>query len=240
MAAQGYGVKSTTNPGVTWFEQKFDECAVAQAGSVHRGILTSLGRVVPDSITADHQGNAVLSFRVIPIKKTGVDIVAITDNNALPSITITSARWTLGKCTIDSNVLTGKLSYRINFGNTADGRGADSDLDDTFLEATEHAPSIEIRGIDSSWFTTFGLDGVALAHADTILYLRKRSQDSSNFVADGTAEHIKFTMFGLGAMDDIAAGGEVTRPTEDSLMITGAVDSSGNNPLILDTASAIT
>ena len=80
---------------------------------------------------------------------------------------------------------------------------------------------------------------LACTHANTIIYLRKRSTDGTSFVADGTAEHIKITAHGVAAMTQVVSG-DAQRFTEHALQISAFEDGSANNPIIITTASAIT
>jgi hypothetical protein len=68
--------------------------------------------------------------------------------------------------------------------------------------------------------------------------LRKRTQDGAHFVANNVAQHIKFTFAGIAVVD--AVGADTNSAATTSLRVQSAEDSSGNAPIIVDTASAIT
>ena len=81
------------------------------------------------------------------------------------------------------------------------------------------------------------LTGLKVTHANTAFYLRKRAIGST-FVANGTAQHIKFTAEGLATIDNAM---QVSGDEPSSTTLTMPLHYDGTNaPLVIDTASAIT
>lgn len=237
----GKPIATTSNPGVYAYFQKFDDNGNPVSGSNHRSLLFKGGVLIPKTISIDHQGDARLRFDLVPVKYSSNAIVTIADNAALPTISDgTSVRWTLGPVTIGNVALSEYTGLEIDFGNTVQSRGSQSDVYDTHIEIRTHEPTIRLTGIDPAWFSSSGvpLEGIAAVYATDDIFLRKRTQDEDHFVANGTAEHVKITFNGLAAVDQ-AIRGEAQRITETSLMIKLAADGSGNNPLTINTASAI-
>lgn len=210
------------------------------SGSNHRTINAPRGVIVPQRITIDNRGDARLEMGLYPIKKSGSAILVPADSAALPTIAIASKRWTMGDIDVGGTTLTDFANVQIDFGHNLTLDGTQSEPYDTHVAEKRTEPAITIRGIDPTWFTTttpVPIGGVAATHANTFVYLRKRTQDGNHFVADATLEHIKFTLAGIGTVDD-AIRGQAARIGETSLRLTGVRDSSGNTPLIVTTGVA--
>lgn len=234
----GLGFTGAVNPGLVGYWKKWDDQGTISSGSVHRTQTIHTGVIVPKRISVDHQGDAKLECEIIPIKTSANAVVVLADNAALPTIAVASARWTLGAAIIGGVTLTEYTKLEIDFGNTVEVIGSASDPYATHIEQRRHEPKIKLSGIDPSWFGSSGivLGGAAVTTAGDVVYLRKRAQTGSHFVANGTSEHISFALAGLAAVNKVS--GEAQRVSETELMITLAVDGSGNNPLIVDTTSS--
>jgi hypothetical protein len=198
------------------------------------------GIVAPISLTCDHQGDAVLSYAVAIASTDGATApVVIAVDQSLPTPAGDTERFTLGAFTFESLAFTQAKRFTLNFGIDAQVEGADSDIWDTFPSIRSIAPSITLEGIDPNWLAAakIPLAGLAVTHANTAFYLRKRD-DAGSFVVDGTAEHIKFTADGFATISEpIQWGG--SGPATCTLELPLRYDGT-NPPLILDTSSAIT
>ena len=241
IGVSGLCVKSATNTGIVAYWQKFDDCGTPVSGSSHRSYTMGNGLIVPKMLRVDHRADARLEFEFHPLSSDGATSpITISDTAALPTITAAHARWTLGPITIGNKVLTEYSALEIDFGNSVESRGSSSFVYDTHIEMKTHAPKITITGINPAWFsgTNIPITGIAAAVATDKIFLRKRGQSGTNFVADGTAEHIQFTPAGLANIGQ-ASRAEMQRASETTLIITCAVDGSGNAGLAVDTTAAI-
>jgi len=242
LGVSGLCVKSATNPGIVSYWQKFDACGTPASGTVHRSYTGGNGLIYPKSLKIDHRGDARIEFEFDPISSDGASApITISDTATLPTITAAHARWTLGKIIIGNKTLTDYTGLEIDFGNTVETRGSASAIYDQYVEGKTHAAKITITGIDPTWFssTNIPIGGIASAVGTDVIYLRKRGQSGTNFVADATAEHIKFTPAGLANVAQ-ASRAEMQRASETTLVITCSVDASGNAGLAVNTATAIT
>lgn len=224
--------------GLKVYAQQHAEGGTRTTGSNHRKFTILEGLIVPRTLTVQHQQDAQLPFDILATYDGTNDPVQIADGAALPTPLVDNERFTLGKVTIGSIVFTHVRSVEIEFGINAVTEGADSDVWDTFSSIRAIAPSITIRGVDASWLKSSNvpLTGLAGTHANTSIYLRKRS--AAGFVADGTAEHIKFTVDGYAVVDAIldASGSE---PGETAIRMPLRYDGT-NAPILVNTAIAIT
>lgn len=240
IGVSGLGFTGATNPGMVFNWAQFSDVGELVAGSNHRSQTIHTGVIYPTKLTVKHGEDAKLEVEIVPIKTSGNACVVSATSVALPTITIASLRWTLGPMTIAGVALSEYNSLEIDFGNKVEVQGTASDPYATHIEQRTHEPTIKIMGIDPAWFhtTPVPLGGAALTIAGDSIFLRKRTQDGTHFVGDATAEHLKFTFAGIGAAEQ-ALRAEAQKIGETGLMLKLGVDSSGNNPIIVDTAAAI-
>lgn len=235
----GATISTSTGTGITQYWRKYDANGEPASGSAHRSLVIKGGRIVPKSISCSHQGHATIQVETHPIKTSGAAIVVLSETVALPTVSIASARWTIGSIKLGNVALTGSISVEIDFGNALSSRGQGSDVFDTQIEQSTHSPTITLRGIDPTWFSSsnFGLTGKAVLHANDYIYFRQRSQDDTNFTANATTNHIKVAFNGLGAADQVMQA-DAQRISENDLRLVLARDSSGNAPIIITTGVA--
>ena len=233
----GTKIASATRTGLTIYAQQLDEGGTRKTGSNHDSWNVKNGYLYPTSITCDHQGDAQLEYDCLPRWDGTNNPLIIAKDVALPTAPADDQRFTIGPVTIGGIVFDQVRRIGVNFGIQAVLDGADSDIWDSFTYAQMVAPTITLGGVKKRWLdaTTIPLQGLACTHANTSLILRKRA-DASTFVAQATAEHIKFTGSGLALVETIwdAAG---NAPGEVSLQITLRYDGT-NMPLVVNTASA--
>jgi len=206
------------------------------AGSVHRSLTFAKGILVPRTLTCEHGKDASITYGAIVTSSDGsTSPMTLSDVAAAPTITA-SVRHTLGGITIGSVALSHCRRLEIEFGLEVVSEGADSDILDTMATLRAVMTEIRLTGIDTTWLSAAKVPetGLAGTHANTTIYLRKRAAGGS-FVANGTAEHIKFTADGLCVPTQVVGGD----PNEVGLRMPVEYDGS-NAPLIIDTASAIT
>jgi len=223
---------------LNFYLQKYAEGGGRAAGSVHRKLGIQRGLVYPQMLTCDHQKSATLSYNLLVGYDGTNDPIVPSDTETLPTPLTDAERFTLGPIKIGPLILTAFKRLQIDFGVRAAAEGAESALWPTHTSVVQIAPRITIDGIDPKWFAASGavaLAGLAAAHADTIIYLRKLAIGGT-FVADDVAEHISFTLAGLAHMDKVADVS--TGPAGVSLSIPLYHD--GNNlPLLVSTTAEI-
>lgn len=229
---------SSLAAGMTFYEQKFSEGGGRAGITSHRKIVVNEGIAIPQRISVSHQQNAELTYQVLVTFDGTNDPYVLTENQTLPSAPSDAERFTIGKTTLGGVLLTQINSVEIDFGIQAMAEGSDSDIWPTFSGIEQSSPTITLRGTKAEWWGTAGLDmaGLAATHANTIIYLRKRT--STGFVPDITAEHIKITANGIAQLTDLFTA-QGTRRGEVGIVLTCDYDGT-NAPITLTTASAIT
>lgn len=226
--------------GLDLYAYKHDHGAGRASGSVHRKYTIADGICVLDKLSCDHRGDALLGFRVLSTWDGTNAPVIETDTSAVPTAGNDDERFTIGKCTIGSVLISDIRSWELDFGIEATTEGADSDIYDTHVSIVTCKPVLTLRGIDIEWLkaANIPLVGKAATHATTTIYLRKRLQTSAGYVADGTSEHISLTMAGLCWVEDIFSS-RGKAPAECSLKLAARFDGT-NAPIVIDTTAAIT
>lgn len=226
--------------GLELFAYKHEAGGGRSTGAVHRKYSVKTGIVVPRRITCDHRGDAQIFYEVLPTWNGTVDPIVIADTSAVVAVLAASERFTIGKTTI-AGVSVGDIrTWELDFGLTVETQGSDSDIFDTTVSIVECKPILTLKGIDIEWMkaANFPLAGKSGTQVNTTCYLRKRLQTAAGFVADGTAEHIKINMAGLGFIEDVfQVSGK--SPAECTLKFAAKFDGT-NAPVVINTASAIT
>lgn len=226
--------------GLELFAYLHDDGGGRSTGATHRKYGIAQGIIIPRRITCDHRGDAQVFYEVFATWDGANDPIVITDAAAVPAAEEADDRFTIGKTTIGGVVIPEIRSWELDFGITVETEGGDSDIYDTTCSIVECKPVLTLRGVDIEWMKAAGIPlvGKAGTHVNTITYLRKRLQTAAGFVADATAEHIKFTLAGLAWIDDVfSVGGK--GPAECSLKLAAKFDGT-NAPVTIATTSAIT
>lgn len=234
----GKRILSTTNPGLNLFAQAKQEGAARTTGSTHRKYNIREGLIIPTSLTVDHQGDVIINYQVLATTDDTNDPIIETDSVALPTGIVDDERFTIGPITLESVLIPQVKSLNIEFGVQARAEGSDSDKHPTFAVIDSIQPVININGVDAEWLKAANIprNGLAITHANTSIFLRKRAQGGT-FVADGTAEHIKFTGDGIA---HVSQSFGASSPNDGEVSITIPLHNDGtNDPLLIVTASAI-
>lgn len=183
-----------THPGVVGYCQAYANGGTRGGASVHVSATIPNGLLVPRQIELPHRGAAVVSAEAFARKNSTTAPVTFSETDSLPSIyAAVSAMWTLGPWKLGANEIPGIERVSIDPGIEIVAEAGDSDIYPTFIAIRRIQPRITIaaRHVDVTSFLTE--DGLYSAAASVVGYARKRSEGGT-FVADGTAEHIKFTL----------------------------------------------
>ena len=208
--------------------------------TVHRSYTCERGVLVPRRLSCQHQQDAVIDAEAVLYSDDGeTEPIEIADNATLPTLTRDNVRHTLHSvklCNIDMGCVT---SVTIDFGNGVRTRGCNSDIWDKNIEQPGIQPKITITGIDIEKFEASGipLEGKGGTHANTVIYLRKYSEDGILFVDGVTAEHIKIDAEGLAVVTSHTGQGSDT--SELTVEFTCTLDATANAPIGIDTTSAL-
>jgi hypothetical protein len=226
--------------GAILYLQKREEGGTRASGSVHRKYQAASGIVVPRRLRCGHQQDATLEIEIVPIYDGTNAPIVVTDNVALPTQVpaLDEGRWTMGPVTLGNIPLPGKQAIELDFGIELDIEAADSDLYPTHVSVRSIHPVLTLQGITPAWVAASGaipMTGQAAGHANSTVYLRKRA-NGGTFVAAATEEHIKFTVCGLVAPDELF---RVGRGAATSGLRIPLYHDGTNAPAIIDTTAAL-
>lgn len=235
LGTAGWGLSGN---GFSAYAQKHAEGGSRAAGAAHAKYTATEGIAVPRTLRASHEADATLEADVLVTYDGTNEPIVKTENVNLPSGAVETVRFGMGPVQLGGVAYEGKTSLEIEFGVDAQTLGADSEIWDTFASVDAVLTIVRLRGIVMSWFGSGGipLTGTALPHASTTFYLRKYLTGGS-FVADATAEHVRFTAAGLAYIESAVEAGDGA--AEVSLAIPLFHDGT-NEPLLVQTAAAIT
>jgi hypothetical protein len=208
------------------------------ASGNHRSYSADKGLICVKQISCQYQGDAEAEVMLYPISTTGIAApFTIADNASLPTIPTTDQRFTLGPVTLGNEALAGVTAITLDLGIQEVHRGADSDIFPTHASVQQYLPTLRIEGLTQEWLSSgvVPVTGLACTQANTTVYLRKRAAGGV-YVADGTAEHIKFNMAGLLRVETADNSGNEDAPIT---LVLEAVWDGTNNLVVWDTTSAI-
>ncbi len=230
---------SSLAAGFNLYAQKRLEGGLRAGTLAHRKYNIKEGIVVPTGISADNQSSAEISYQVVSVYDGTNAIIVESDGVTLPTAASNAERFAIGKTTLAGILLEQITSWNLNFGVGLTVDATDADIWPTLVTIDSIAPTLTLRGLNVEWLksTNIPLLGKLGTHANTAFYLRKRAQGNS-YVADVTAEHIKFT--GDGAIfigDPYSAAGADGAQCDLTMYFR---DDDTNTPVIINTASAIT
>lgn len=225
--------------GLKYYLRKHADGSTRASGGSHNKYTIKKGIIVPTSLTCEHQGTATITFDVV-ITYDGSNVpIILAASQSLPAAQSDDQEFTLGPLTLESVLLDHVQQFTITFGLTPSSEGADSDIWDKYASIRTIKPSLSLTGSNPNWLAdaSIPLTGLRVTHANTAFYLRKYAIGST-FVADGSAQHIKFTAAGLAVIDDVL---QVSGEEPSGTTLTMPLHYDGTNaPLTINTASAIT
>jgi len=228
------------HPGVVGYFQKMAAGGTRDAlgAGTHVSTTFSDGLLVPRRLSAAHGGTAVLEAALVGAKADGTVPYALNEADSLTAATYpaVSSVWTVGPVKLNATPLAGVQSVAVDFGLAVTAEAADGDLYPSVASILSIRPSISVTSRHVDITGTLTEAGVEYAASQVVVYLRKRDEGGA-YVADGTAEHVKFTL-GKCRVEWATAGD----PKTLTAVITPWYTAGGSPvaPLAVNTASAIT
>ena len=209
------------------------------SGSVHTKYTMRSGVIVPGRLSVDGRRPATLEYNALASYDGANAAVGITEDVALPGTFADDERFGIGPVTLESISFTGVTRLEIDFGLRAEGLGPDGSVYDTEISIIEVRPQLTIRGVNPSWFgaSSVPLDGLAIGHTNTTIYLR-RYKHGSTFEANNQAKHLKLTVDGMAYLENLFDG-QHPNAAETSLVIPLEYDGT-NEPIVVSVDSQIT
>lgn len=227
--------------GIIIYYQKYAQGGTRASGSVQHKTTIGDGLLVPRTLNMPHRGICSLSADTLAISSNGVlNPLTFAETGALPAATYPAvdATFTLGKVDLNSTQIQGVTNVSIDFGLQVIRESADSDIYPTFVSVQMIQPAITISTKHLSDTTTLTEAGVEYAASTVKIYARKRDEGGT-FVADGTSEHISFTM-GKCRVDPVSISGGASGDLQFRITPWYTAGGSAVTPITIDTTAAIT
>lgn len=228
-----------THPGVVAYFQALANGGTRGGAGVHSTVTIPNGLMIPRSIEMPFRGSGIIIAEVLPRKESTTAPFAYDEAASLPAgvYPAVAAAWGLGPWKLNGTAIEGLQLASIDTGIAVVVDAGDNDQHPTFVAIQKIAPTIRLRTRHADITSLVVEDGAYYTASQVVGYARKRSEGGS-FVADGTAEHIKFTL-GKCRVELVSIGGEIK---DAEILITpwATPGASPVLPLAINTASAIT
>lgn len=216
--------------------RRIKTCKDTFASNSHMRHRVSTGLLVLNSITANRNEDAQISFTLHTFTDGTNAPVAETDGVALPT-TVVGSRFRLGQCSIGGvevpDIESVDISFNVALTEKEPALGAIWPESAGVLTVK---PEITIRGRDMAKIKTavFPLGAKATTHANTKIQLIKLS-NSGSFVSFVTAEHFLITAAGMLVPDTLVNASSGGRATNELRLRT--VDDGTNAPIVMALAA---
>lgn len=211
--------------------------ALRKSGSTHQKVAIATGLVIPRTLSCSSGGEARLTFDVVGVNAAGTTCpVALTESQALPTVSGISALFTLGPVKINGTQLEGNSDVSIDFGIRERLIQLDGVPYPQAVVIDSIMPKVTIKNKNASALATLGLAGTAQGATDSVIYFRKMLANGIR-TADGTAEHLSFTIDD-GIWSAIDKSANHPNEAETGVEIEPVYDGT-NEPLVFSAAAAI-
>lgn len=203
----------------------------------HPKITVNEGMLITGSISWTQGAHATAEVAVHTSYDGTNNPFVYTADQTLPHTPTIAEAFTGGKVMINGSQLTGVTGVNINFNYTIITEASDGEVFPTFVGIGVRDPVIEITTKDVLSLSSYGITGTAQGATDSIVYLTKIDKNGAR-VANGTAEHISFTVDD-GMVWASTAGGANGESNDATVMLQPTWDGT-NDIFAIDTATTIT
>lgn len=209
------GLLGATIDDTNGFELYFAELdanGVPKVGGTpaHRKLAFNRGVLIPRKITCSHRGFAMAEAEAVVYSQDGVaHPLVITEGATLPTLVRDNVKFSLGPVNFGGVNIECLQNIDIEFGNSGDAFGCNSEIYDTHFEQPGVKPAITLTGLSVDDFGDAGVPplGKRILHANTKFFFRRRSADGLGYVADDQAVHIKGTANGVAIVESMKGTG---------------------------------
>lgn len=232
-----------SHPGVKAFLQSHSACAAnaRTSGSNHRQILAAHGHLIVTQLGGQRGQSSTAQIRFIELSDDGINPPdTIVQNAALPGTYVADEEFVIRAPQVASFQLDQDacINWQLDTGIEATVIVPAGSIYPTVVDITKVAPKLTITHDDPTFLSASKVPygGVECTHANTIVYLQRRSE-FGGLIAAASLEHIKFTMAGYAYFTThYDASGSATGTGQ--IVIEG-IEGVGNVPLTVTCDSAI-
>lgn len=223
---------ATLSGGLAVYQKLLADGGGIAAGSVHRRLAAVDGILIPRQLTVSSREDAVLSYEAAITYDGTNDPYVITNNIALPAIgALDTEKYGIGSMVIENITIDKIKNWTYDFGLNLFVDTSGSEIWPREVSINVTSPKLTIRSGNPALFAAAGIPlvGRAATHANTTVYLRRRS--GTGWVANNVAQHIAITSAGLiHATEPWTASG--SDPGESGFELVCSFDGT-NAPIVL-------
>ncbi len=229
-----------THPGLDAYLFAHDRCDARDLTASLRYRI-GVGLLTPQTITAEHRGVAVITGRAYACSSEGNEPLEKAENITVDTSGLADTEeYTLYQQTVGGLDLTGCKRMSIECGVTVTEEDADGSIFPEWLSVGSIITRVRLSGLNPNWLKSdvVPMAGKKMEHIDTVLRLVKcANADASSYVALTTAEHIAFTLHGLGYIGTAANANDGQKASSTDLLLVALHDGT-NVPLQINTTAA--
>lgn len=221
-----------------WLVSKTNDASARDFTDAFR-VRASAGLIVPKNISARQGGEATMTIEIHPTYDGSNEILIVSDAQTLSDSNVVAEKFTVGPLNVNGSAVPGiqgvDIDFGINVGKNSSGGAARPET--AYINSRKFMATFDTLEVPT--VATYGVLGTAQSSTASNFYLRKLSKNGSR-VADGTAQHIKFTtLASLGLISPESVGGSNNEDATVKLAIE-PIDDGTNAPITISTGSAIT
>lgn len=226
----------------TYFKAATVTGTIARASSLHKQIKIAESLIYWTSISLPHNGRGEVSVMIVANYDGTNAPFVYAGTVALAGNLLVSKHFGAGPVEINGANVPGVKDIQIDSGIQLIQEGSSSEVYDTFTGIQQTEPTVTITTLEETNWSTLGAGGLVLNGSTGLeCWARKFTTNETggvSRVADGTAEHVKFT--GLnGVAIPVDSSGEGSSPISDTLRIELTAVSDSVLPLTIATTSTI-
>ncbi len=226
------------NPSATLYRKKAGTTApLTRSDTVHDKITVAKSTTYWGSVTLPAFGQGTADVTMCAIYNGSVNPIVHTGSQALSGNLSAVSYFSAGPIQINGTDLNGIEEVTIQSGASFMGEGDAASVFDVYGEITNGPCIVTIKMKELTNFSTYGITGTALSSAGLVGFARKRANETT-FVADGTAEHIKFQAT-QGTVYPVNSQSDEKGIWSDTLAIQCLSEDDSSPPIEFTTSSAI-
>jgi hypothetical protein len=232
----GINALSVAASNVDFWFQKAQAGGTRLTGSNSTRFRATNGILHPTTLQAGDRSLASLGYSMSCVSSDGsTSPLSVALLQAMPSNVATRELFVAGPVAFNGTTIEGIQSITIDFGLRIVTRGGDGEAYPTFTYLDQRKPMITARCKNVDIASTIGFFAPQGA-TDSVVYLRKLAEGGTR-VANGTAEHVKFTI-DAGMISCRELSGDEADEANAEIVIEPTFDGT-NDVIAVSTASAI-
>lgn len=223
-----------THVGLALIGEKLSQCDARASGANHTRFRYKEGHLKLNSLQADNQQDATLTYEYVMTSSDGSDNLEVAHNQSLPTLSATKV-YTLGRCKAGDVLLAGLTRFALDFEVSVLVRADAGAIEPSLAATIQVVPRARLTFADwSKVGASIPKGGLLCSHSDTLFQLIQREHGEEHMDYTDSV-HIGITMAGkMSITNRGSASGTNEGATEVEIMGT---KESATAPLTINTAA---